>query len=292
MEGYDNMDNNLNNGSGIPNVSDIKFEDTPAESFENIYGGQNQNNNVGANNVGGMNVNPAMNNVVVGQAPQMVSPSVNQAPVQSNIGVQSQATVEPQVSQPNVGVNVNPVNVNPVNVEPTVMPNNEPSPVTMDNNAQVAPNPQTVSNPGIVNPTPVNNVGVQPSVEPQVVQPNVGVNVNPVNTKPMNNGIGVNNSTAPNMNQEAVITPNPVNVTSNGAPVSSVNIDAERMQSIEEQLSKTSQYNPADFQQEQISIPTDNQSEKNKSGLAFVVGLFVLLGVVIALLPQITKMIK
>ena len=33
------MDNNLNNGSGIPNVSDIKFDDTPAESFANLYGG-------------------------------------------------------------------------------------------------------------------------------------------------------------------------------------------------------------------------------------------------------------
>jgi hypothetical protein len=71
-----------------------------------------------------------------------------------------------------------------------------------------------------------------------------------------------------------------------------MNIDLEKMQSIEEQLSKTSQYNPADFQQEQITIPTDSQYEKNKSGLTFLIVLFIILGIVIFFMPQITKLIK
>ena len=153
------MDNN-NNVSGIPNVSDIKFDDTPAESFDNLYGG-----------VTGQPVN----NVNMNQGPSMV---------------------------PNPGMTSN------MNQAPTM-----------------APNPGTI---------------IQPQVE----------------------------------------------------DLSSIDIDAEKMQSIEEQLSKTSQYNPADFQQEQITIPSDDQYEKNKSGLAFVIVLFIILAVVIAFLPQITKFIK
>lgn len=68
--------------------------------------------------------------------------------------------------------------------------------------------------------------------------------------------------------------------------------EIERMQSIEEQLSKTSQYNPEDLQQEKIIIPNDNQYEKNKSGLSLIIILFVILLAVIILLPHITKLIK
>ena len=154
--------NNENNINGIPSINDVKTEDTPAQSFANLYGN-------GA-----------------------------QQPTQP---VQSQPMPNPQVVQP----------------QQPVQPN-----------SQVAQ---------VVQPTqPVQS---QPMPNPQVVQP--------------------------------------------------VQIDADRMQSIEEQLSKTSQYKPEDFQQEKIDIPTTNQYEKNKSGLAFVIVLFIILAVVIALLPQITK---
>ena len=144
MEGYDNMDNNTNNNvSGIPNVSDIKFDDTPAESFDNLYGGS--------------------------------------------------------VQQP------------------------------------------------------------------------------------------VNNTT---MAQGASMAPNPGVVQSLVDDLSDIEIDEEKMQSIEEQLSKTSQYNPADFQQEKIVIQTDDQYEKNKSGLTFLIVLFVILILAIFLIPHITKFLK
>ena len=150
------MDNNLNNGSGIPNVSDIKFDDTPAESFDNLYGGSNNVQNV--------------------QPTPSVAPNPGVVP-----GVQS--------------------------------------------------TPSVASNPGTI-------------IQPQ------------------------------------------------GTDLSNVNIDANKMQSIEEQLSKTSQYNPEDIQKEMLSISSDNQSDKNKSGLAFVIVLFIILALVIAFLPQITKLIK
>ena len=150
------MDNNLNNGSGIPNVSDIKFDDTPAESFANLYGGSNNVQNV--------------------QPTPSVAPNPGVVP-----GVQS--------------------------------------------------TPSVASNPGTI-------------IQPQ------------------------------------------------GTDLSNVNIDANKMQSIEEQLSKTSQYNPEDIQKEMLSISSDNQSDKNKSGLAFVIVLFIILALVIAFLPQITKLIK
>ena len=154
MEGYDNMDNNNNNVSGIPNVSDIKFDDTPAQSFDNLYGGTSQ----------------VQNNV--SQGPSMAS----------------------------------------------------------------------------------------------------------------------NSGMTPNMNQGPSMAPNPGTIIQDD--LSNIEIDDAKMQSIEEQLSKTSQYNPSDFQQEQIVIPTDNQSGKNNSGLVFVIVLFIILAVVIAFLPQITKLIK
>ena len=166
------MDNNLNNGSGIPNVSDIKFDDTPAESFANLYGGSN----------------------------------------------------------------------NVQNVQPT------PS---------VAPNPGVV--PGV---QPTQSVASNPGVVPGV-QPTPSVASNP----------------------GTIIQPQ-------GTDLSNVNIDANKMQSIEEQFSKTSQYNPEDIQKEMLSISSDNQSDKNKSGLAFVIVLFIILALVIAFLPQITKLIK
>ena len=191
------MDNN-NNVSGIPNVSDIKFDDTPAESFNNLYGGSNQQS------VGQPNVAPNP-----GMTPNMAQPNVAPNP-----------GMTPNMAQPNV-----------------------------------APNPGMA--PNIAQPSGVPNVGMTPNMAQPNVAPNPGTIIQPQ----------VDN-------------------------LSNIDIDAEKMQSIEEQLSKTSQYNPADFQPEQISIPTDNQSEKNKSGLAFVIVLFVILALVIAFLPQITKLIK
>ena len=72
-------------------------------------------------------------------------------------------------------------------------------------------------------------------------------------------------------------------------PIQPVQVDADRLQSIEEQLSKTSQYKPEDFQQEKIEVPTTNEYEKNKSGTTFVIALSVILALVIAALPFITK---
>jgi len=307
MEGYDNMDNNLNsNGSGIPNVNDIKFEDTPAQSFDNLYGGVNQspNNNV-ADGVGMMSNPSMMSNMsqanVNSQSVATNSNVFNQSSVQpvNNVGVQVQPSVESQVVHSNVSA-VNTNGFNSVNGQTNIMPNAYAS-NSVNNNIGMTPNPQVMSNPGISNPTPVqpaNNVGIQshPGFESQS-NINGFVNqtvANPVNVGSINNGVGaqVNPGIAQNMNQGSMITPNPVNVNSNGIGLSNVDIDAERMQSIEEQLSKTSQYNPEDLQQEKITIPTDNQYEKNKSGLAFVIVLFVILAVVIAFLPQITKLIK
>ena len=212
-----------------------------------------------------------------------------------------------------------------------------PSMVSNPGMAQAMPqNPNIVSNSGVINDSSImNNLNVQENVEPRVVQPEVSIPVNSVQSsynasgvqntqigvnpgmqsmsfnnvelqqnnsaqpfqshvsvEPVNNVVDANLGGASNIEQGAVMTANPINVDSNGVDLSDVNIDAERMQSIEEQLSKTSQYNPSDFQQEQISIPTDNQSGKGNSGLVFVIVLFILLGVAIAFMPQITRLIK
>ena len=216
MEGYDNMDNNTNNNvSGIPNVSDFKFDDTPAESFDNLYGG---GASATQQPVGNMNMN---------QGPSMVpnpAMSMNQGPMM-NQNTSMSAPVSP--------------------VAPSVAPAME-TPVS-----PVAPSVAPVME------TPVSPV--TPNVAPAMETP-----VSPV---------------APSVSQ-------PVE------DLSDIDIDDEKMQSIEEQLSKTSQYNPADFQQEQISIPTDNQYEKNKSSLMFLIVIFIILGVTIALAPQIIKFIK
>ena len=145
--------NNENNINGIPSIDDIKIEETPAESFANLYGN----------------------------------------------GTQAQPAQQP-------------------------MPNPQPVPPVQP---QPMPNPQ---------PVPTNI----PSENP--------------------------------MSQDIVL-----------------DIDAERMQSIEEQLSKTSQYKPEDFQQEKIEIPTTNEYEKSKSGLAFVIALFAILILAIVAAPFITK---
>ena len=275
MEGYDNMDNNLSNGSGIPNVSDIKFDDTPAESFENLYGGQSNNGQV--NNVGVQGQSVMPNNVNVGN----VQPEVSaQSSFVQNSGIVSNPSVNPTVSnvQSNVAQaqsQVNSINQGVNSLNSSVI--NNGAGVQSSVQSQVSVQANSIQNPGIVS-----NPSVNPTINNNVVQSKSQVNM--VNQT-------VNPSVQSN-NVEPVMTPNPTNITSNGADVSNVSIDAERMQSIEEQLSKTSQYNPSDFQQEQIVIPTDNQSEKNKSGLTFVIVLFVILGIAIFMLPQITKMIK
>ena len=223
-----NSNNNNNNVSGISNVSDIKFTDTPAESFENLYGGANQQPvaNVGVS----VNQGPSMI-----PNPEMVS-NVNQGPVMT----------------PNPGMET------PVSSTPNVAPSVE---------TPVAPMPN-VASPVETPVTPMPNVA--PTVEIPVT--------------PMSN-------VAPTV--ETPVTPNAGTIIQQPVEdLSDMDIDDQKMQSIEEQLSKTSQYNPADFQQEQITIPTDDQYEKNKSGLAFVVVLFIILALVIAFLPQITKLIK
>ncbi len=268
------MDNNLNNGSGISGVNDIKFDDTPAESFNNLYG-QSMNNS-GVNQNAGINFNENINSNIgqVGVQPQNFA----------NVGVNHvQSQPVNNIGQSNAGATVNP-SLN-TNVGSNGISNvSQQNPVTMNNNIGMASNPQIMSNPGMINQVPVEPVS-SPSM-----QPNGGGVVNPVNINSINNGVGVQAN--PNMNQAPMMTANPVNVSSNGVDLSNVDIDAERMQSIEEQLSKTSQYNPEDLQQEMITISSDNQYEKNKSGLVFVIVLFVILALVIAFLPQITKMIK
>ena len=173
--------NNENNINGIPSIDDIKIEETPAESFANLYGN----------------------------------------------GAQAQPAQQPMP---------NPQPVPPVQPQP--MPNPQPVP-------PVQPQPMP-------NPQPVPPVQPQPMPNPQPVPTNI----------PSENP----------MSQDIVL-----------------DIDAERMQSIEEQLSKTSQYKPEDFQQEKIEIPTTNEYEKSKSGLAFVIALFAILILAIVAAPFITK---
>ena len=186
------MDNNTNNNvSGIPNVSDIKFDDTPAESFDSLYGGS---------------VQQPVNNATMAQGPGMT---------------------------PNPGV----------------VPG-------------MTQGPSMTSNPGVV---PGMTQG--PSMAP-----NPGV--------------------ASGMTQGPSMAPNPGVAQPSVDDLSDIEIDEEKMQSIEEQLSKTSQYNPADFQQEKIVIQTDDQYEKNKSGLTFLIVLFVILILAIFLIPHITKFLK
>ena len=246
------MDNNTNNNvSGIPNVSDIKFDDTPAESFDNLYGN-------GANSSDDRPVASA----TVTQGPTMVpNPDMNFNP---GIGMNAQpnpAPVGPAPVQPAVNPAPTEPAINPAPVEPVVNP------------ASVAPtiNPAPVQ--PAVNPAPVVPTPVQPAVNPA-----------PVGSAPVQ----------PTVNPTSVGTVQPVAAPISGPveeDLSNMVIDDDKMQSIEEQLSKTSQYNPADFQQEQITIPTDNEYEKNKSATAFLVVLLIIALAFVALLPQLTKMI-
>ena len=88
------------------------------------------------------------------------------------------------------------------------------------------------------------------------------------------------------------MTPNPA---MNPTPEVNPNTPSEtvitpiKMQSIEEQLSKTSQYNPEDLKQEKIEVPTDNQYEKNKSGITYLIVLCIIFALVILALPMIIK---
>lgn len=247
MEGYDNMDNNTNNNvSGIPNVSDIKFDDTPAESFDNLYGS-------GVNSAD----NRPMASVEAVQGPTMVpNPDMNFNP---GIGMNAQPNPTPVAPAP-----VQPA-VNPAPTEPAI----NPAPVEpVVNPVPVAP---------AVNPAPVGPTPVQPTVNPAPMGPTpVQPTVNPASVGPTPAQPAVNPTPAPGPVEE---------------DLSNMVIDDDKMQSIEEQLSKTSQYNPADFQQEQITIPTDNEYEKNKSATAFLVVLLIIALVFIALVPQLTKMI-
>ena len=167
--------NNENNINGIPSIDDIKIEETPAESFANLYGN----------------------------------------------GAQTQPAQQP-------------------------MPNPQPA-------APVQPQP-------VPNPQPAAPVQPQQVTNPQPAAP--------VQPQPVPTNIPSENP----MSQDIVL-----------------DIDAERMQSIEEQLSKTSQYKPEDFQQEKIEIPATNEYEKSKSGLTFVIVLFAILILAIAAAPFITK---
>lgn len=181
--------NNENNINGIPSIDDIKIEETPAESFANLYGN----------------------------------------------GAQTQP-VQPQPIP----------NPQPAPVQPQQVPNPQPA-------APVQPQP-------VPNPQPTAPVQPQPMPNPQPAAP--------VQPQPVPTNIPSENP----MSQDIVL-----------------DIDAERMQSIEEQLSKTSQYKPEDFQQEKIEIPATNEYEKSKSGLTFVIVLFAILILAIAAAPFITK---
>ena len=237
------MDNNNNNNnvSGIPNVSDIKFDDTPAESFDNLYGGSSNQQSV--------------ESVSINQGPAMTSNPAMYSNMNQGSGM-----------APNAGMVSN-----------------------MNQGLGMAPNPAMSSNMNqglgmTSNPAMYSNMNQGPGMTP-----NAGMVSN------MNQGLGMapNPAMSSNMNQGSAMESNSGTVIQTPVvDLSNIDIDDEKMQSIEEQLSKTSQYNPADFQQEQIIIPTDNQYEKNKSGLTFLIVLFIVLALVVIFLPQITKMIK
>ena len=208
--------NNENNINGIPNVNDVKIEDTPAESFASLYGNGAQPNQQQMQNP------QTVQQTSPAQAPQMPNPQ----PVQS---VQPQVAPAPQVVQP--------VQAQPVQPQPM------PNPQVAQPVSPVQPQVAQTQNQQVVQPVaPVQPIGPQPVPTPQVVE-----------------------------------------------PIQPVQVDADRLQSIEEQLSKTSQYKPEDFQQEKIDIPTTNQYEKNKSGLTFVIVLSIILVIAIIALPYITK---
>ena len=123
----------------------------------------------------------------------------------------------------------------------------------------------------------------------QPVQP-----ATPVQTPQMSNPQMSQPQVAQMPNQQVVqpvppVQPQPVPTPQVVEPIQPVQVDADRLQSIEEQLSKRSQYKPEDFQQEKIEIPTTNQYEKNKSGLTFVIVLFIILALAIVAIPYITK---
>ncbi len=247
MEGYDYMDNNLNNNLGIPGSSDIKFDDTPAQSFDSLYGSSSQNEgNIAQTNVSSSGMNQG-SSVVPNQG---MAPNMNQGP----------SIVPNQGMAPNI------------NQGSSVVPN-QGMPSNMNQGPSVVP-----------------NQGMAPSMNqgPSVV-PNQGMPSN------MNQGPSVvpNQGMPSNINQGSSVVPNTGTIIQSSSDnLSNMDIGFEKMQSIEEQLSRTSQYNPEDFQQEQIVISTDNESDKSKSGLVFVIVLFVILALVIAFLPQITKLIK
>lgn len=211
--------NNENNINGIPNVNDVKIEDTPAESFASLYGNSAQQ--------------PA-------QPQPMPNPQVAQ-------------TVPP--------------------VQPQPMPNPQP---VQSVQPQVAPTPQVVQTVQAQQVPPVQPMPNQP-VQPQVTQPQTTPIIQPA---------------APQVQPVAPVQPigpQPVPTPQVVEPIQPVQVDADRLQSIEEQLSKTSQYKPEDFQQEKIDIPTTNQYEKNKSGLTFVIVLSIILVIAIIALPYISK---
>ena len=209
--------NNENNINGIPNVNDIKIEDTPAESFASIYGNGGQ--------------------------PQQPTPVQQPVPpVQPTPAPQPVPPVQPTVAPQPV---------------PPVQPTPAPQPVPP---VQPTPAPQPVP-PVQPTPAPQPVPPVQPTPAPQPVPP---VQPTPV--------------------------PQPVPpVQQTVETIQPVQVDADRLQSIEEQLSKTSQYKPEDFQQEKIEIPTAPEYEKNNSVLAFLITLSIILGLVVFALPFITK---
>ena len=234
------MDNNTNNNvSGIPNVSDIKFDDTPAESFDSLYGGS---------------VQQPVNNATMAQGPGMTP----------NLGVVPGMTQGPSMT-PNPGMAPG------MTQGPSMTPNPGMAP-GMTQGPSVAPNPGMA--PGMTQgPSMAPNPGMAPGMtQGPSMTPNPGV--------------------VPGMTQGPSMAPNSGVAQSLVDDLSDIEIDEEKMQSIEEQLSKTSQYNPADFQQEKIVIQTDDQYEKNKSGLTFLIVLFVILILAIFLIPHITKFLK
>lgn len=250
------MDNNLNTNNGV----NTNTNETPTPTFNSLYGDNSTNQPV-------QNPTPMpnqMNNVAPTPMPNTTQP-VNPQPMTQPVNTQNMANqqpIQPQIN--NVEQNIQPAftqteNVQPLNVETNLnqTPNVQPMPNQM--------NVQNVTGEQPINPQPMN------TQQNDIIE----------ESTPVQNVINNQQQTNQMPNPGVIMTPN--------NDLSNTDIDKDRMQSIEEQLSKTSQYNPEDLQQEKITIPTDNQYEKNKSGLTFVIILFVILAVVIALLPQITK---
>lgn len=80
--------------------------------------------------------------------------------------------------------------------------------------------------------------------------------------------------------------PTPINTT----PTIQTNEIKEEYIELEKQLEEA-QYQPIEVDKQEIKIETEEETDQSKSGLSFIIILFVLLAAFIIALPYITKLI-